>query len=116
MVTLDTQDELWGLAAAYFVAHLRGKATFCYGDTYTLKEPISKESEMLGYFVFAPSFLKKGDYTIVLPEQTIFLTGMYPLYKEEVELFRKIGLEKFWHSEGFDMYNVNRKNIAKGFS
>lgn len=114
-MTLDTQDEAWGLASGYFASQLRGKANFCYGETYTIKEPISKESDMVGYFVFVPSFLKKEDYTIELPDNTIFLSGLYPLYREEVDLFRKIGLERFWHLDGFDMYDVKRENLAKKY-
>jgi len=50
---------------------------------------------MEGYFTFVPSFLQKEEYTITLPDKSVILTGLYPLYKEEIELFRKIGLKEF---------------------
>lgn len=113
IVSLDTQDESWGLASAYFASQFRGAKRFSYGDLFTTDSPISEESEMAGYFLFTPSFLSKEEYTIELPDYKVFLSGMYPLYKEEVNLYNKIGLKDFWHLDGFDMYNVNRINLAK---
>jgi len=41
----------------------------------------------------------------------ISIAGLYPMYAEELEVFSKIGLDKFWHHPNFDLYNVNRKRI-----
>ena len=112
IVTLDSKDESWGFASAYFAASFRGEKKFSYGDLFTLDEPISKESDMVGYFIFAPSFLNQEQATIQLPTKTVHLVGMYPLYKEEIELYYKIGLKDFWHLDGFDMYNIGRKNLG----
>ena len=67
---------------------------------------------MCGFFVFAPSFLEPDQAVLQLPNYKIFLKGMYPIYKEEVAVYDEIGLEKFWHHDNFDMYNVNRKQIS----
>lgn len=112
ILSLDTQNRDWGLSAAHFAAHYRGQAAFGYGETFTQASPLTDESPMNGFFVFAPSFLDKKESTITLPDRTIHLAGLYPLYPEEVPLFRRIGLEAFWHKDGFDMYNIKRKNLA----
>ncbi len=112
VLTLETTDKAWGLAAGYFVSSFFNKKLFRYGDLFTLDSPLSDESKMSGFFIFAPSFLPPEDARFELSDRIINLVGMYPLYPEEVELYTKIGLEKFWHLDGFDMYGVQRKNLA----
>lgn len=112
IVSLDTEDKSWGMAAGFFASEYQGRKPFCYGDLFTLDAPISDESSMVGYFVFAPSFLTQQQATIALPNKTVHLAGMYPIYEEEIELYKKIGLEKFWKSDGFDMYDVKRRNLG----
>jgi hypothetical protein len=66
---------------------------------------------MNGFFVFAPSFLDQNEAKFVLSDRTIFLAGMYPLYNDEIDFYKQVGLERFWHAKEFDMYNVNRPEI-----
>ncbi|MGG1650094.1 suppressor of fused domain protein [Paenibacillus sp. NRS-1780] len=113
IISLETQDESWGLAAAYFAAEFRGVKGFSYADLFTLDEPISKESDMTGYFVFASAILEKEDSVIELPNKTIQLVGMYPLYKEEFDLMKRIGIKEFWHKKDYSIYSVNRANLAR---
>lgn len=112
IISLDTKNKQWGLSAAHFAAFYRGQAAFSYGETFTQLGPLTDESPMNGYFVFAPSFLDQEQSTIRLPDRTIHLAGLYPLYPEEIPLFRQIGLEAFWHRDGFDMYDIRRNNLA----
>lgn len=114
IVSLDTADRAWGHAAGFFAAEYRGEKRFRYGDVFTTDAPISDESEMRGYFVFAPSFLRPEEQRLELPGGPVTLTGLYPIYREEVPLLREIGLEAFWHSDGFDLYDVNRPNLGLG--
>lgn len=111
ILSLDTKDESWGIATAIFAAQFRGEKSFTYGSLFTTDVPISKESEMCGFFVFAPSFLKQEEATLCLPDYKIFLTGMYPIYNEEIAIYNEVGLERFWHHSNFDMYDVQRKKI-----
>lgn len=112
IVSLDTEDRAWGSAAGFFASSFQGIRSFCYGDLFTLDEPIADDSAMVGYFLFAPSFLDQEQATISLPDYDVHLAGMYPIYREEIELYRRIGLKRFWHADGFDMYDVNRPNLA----
>ncbi|AZK44859.1 suppressor of fused domain protein [Paenibacillus lentus] len=113
ILSLETQDESWGLAVAYFAAEFRGLKGFSYGDIFTLDTPIAKESEMTGFFTFATSILEKDDTSIKLPDKTIQLVGMYPIYKEEVDLLKRIGIKEFWHKEEYNIYSTNRPNLAR---
>lgn len=111
IVSLDSADYGWGLAAAYLASAFFDEKRFSYGDLFKLDDPFSNESPMNACFLFAPSFLDKEDSKFVLPDCTINLVGLYPMYDEEIEIYKKIGLEKFWHSEGFDLYNVHRSPV-----
>ena len=112
ILSLETKDKDWGFAMASFANLFAGEKSFTYCSVFTTDIPLSKESEMCGFFTFAPSFLDPDQAVFQLPDYKIFLTGMYPIYKEEVAVFDEIGLENFWHHNNFDMYNVNRKQVS----
>lgn len=112
IVSLDTNDKSWGFAAGFFASAFFNQKRFSYGDIFEIDDPISEESEMSAYLVFAPSFLDQEQATFELPDRTIHLQGLYPLFASEVDLYDQIGLEKFWHSDGFDMYDTQRKPVT----
>lgn len=112
MVSLNTQDEGWGLAAAFFAAQFRNEKSFSYGSLFTLDEPITQESAMSGFLVFAPSFLEPHQSALIMPDYKIYLKGLYPIYPEETAVYNAIGLEQFWHHPNFNMYDVNRPRIT----
>lgn len=66
---------------------------------------------MCGFFTFTPSFLKKRQSVSHLSDYKVFLYGMYPIYQEEISVYQEIGLDRFWHSNNIDIYNVKRKKI-----
>lgn len=112
MVSLDTKDPSWGMAAAYMAEAARGEFAFAYSQILNFDRPISEESAMSAFFLFAPSFLNQEQSKLTLPNKTIFLYGAYPLYPGENELIERVGLEKFWHTPGFDLYNVQRPDLS----
>ena len=75
MVCVDSQDEAWGFAAAWLAEAFRGEKSFKYGSLFTTDARISKESEMQGFFVFAPPILDREEYTVILPTKTVFISG-----------------------------------------
>jgi len=111
ITTLETTDENWGIASGIFAARNRGESSFAYGSLFTTDDPLSKESDMRGFLVFAPSFLSKDESVLYLPDYKIFLKGMYPIYREEVAVYNEIGLDEFWHSKNFGMYDVHRPKV-----
>ncbi|MGO4179853.1 suppressor of fused domain protein [Paenibacillus sp. TAF43_2] len=112
ILSLETNDPSWGFAIAHLVAERRGIKRFSFGDLFIFDEPVSEESDMVGFFAFAPSIIDNVTSRIETTDKPIFLTGMYPIYREEIELYNEVGLQEFWFTEGFDLYNVKRKNLA----
>ncbi len=112
MVSLNTKDKSWGLAAGYFASAFYREKLFIYGSLFTMEERISPESNMTGFFEYIPSFLSAEEATFILSDRKIILAGMYPVYREELDLFNKIGVENFFRMKDFDMYDVTRKNLG----
>jgi len=112
-ISLESSNIDWGQVVGYLANHLRDTCPFCYGDTIDFEEKISDDSEMSAFFIFAPSILEPEDYLHIDIGigYEISIAGLYPMYAEELEVFSKIGLDKFWHHPNFDLYNVNRKRI-----
>ena len=113
IVTLDTEDTSWGLAAGYFASAFFGEKRFSYGDVFKVDDSLSDESEMNGYFLFAPSFLDHDEAEFKLSERTIHLVGMYPVYNEEIDIYYDVGLERFWKADNFDMYDPKRLRVTE---
>ncbi len=111
IVTLDTTDRSWGLAAGYFASSFFNEKSFSYGDVFNLDDPISNESEMNALLAYAPSFLDRDQMIFEFSDRTVNLVGMYPLFNEEIDIYEKIGLEALWKTKGFHIYNPRRKRI-----
>ena len=111
MVSMKSQSKSWGMAAGHFASLFFAEKRFSYGDVFKFDNPISEEGAMNAYLLFAPSFLDKEKSKFVLPNRTVNLVGMYPIYDEEIEIYNRIGLKDFWHADGFEMYNPNRRRI-----
>ncbi|MFN8435355.1 MAG: suppressor of fused domain protein [Anaerolineales bacterium] len=111
MVSLESRERSWGLGIAYFASAFFDEKRFRYGDVFKIDTPISPESSMNGFLVFAPPFSTQEDFTFNLSDRKICLVGMYPIYDKEIEFYDKVGLKEFWHTDGFEIYNSKRKII-----
>jgi hypothetical protein len=111
IVTMESENPSWGMAAGYFASAFFGEKKFSYGDMFKLDDPISDEGEMNAYLMFAPSFLDREQSKFILSDRTINLIGAYPLFDEEIAIYDRIGLKAFWHAEGFEMYNPKRDRV-----
>lgn len=112
IVSVESADIAWPLAAAYFAAEFRGKKRFCYGDVFTTDAPLAGDTEMDGFLVFAQSILEKDYASVNLDGYKVHLSQMYPIYRRELKLYSEIGLEAFWKHPGFDIYNPERKPLV----
>lgn len=111
IVTMQGADPGWGLAAGHFASSFFGEKRFSYGDMFKLDTPFTGESEMNAYLLFAPGFLNRDEARFVLPDRTIHLCGMYPLYDDEIAIYDRVGLEAFWHAEGFALDDPRRGRV-----
>ena len=114
ILTVKSADESWALAMAFLAERFRGEKSFTYGSLFTLDEPISSESPIRGFLVFAPAILDHEALKLRLPTKTVNLSGMYPIHAGEIELMQKIGLEEFWRRSEIDMHEVTRADVPAG--
>jgi hypothetical protein len=112
MVSLQSSNKNWGLGIAYFASAFFNEKSFRYGDVFKIDDPISPESSMNGFLVFAPPFSTQADFTFDLSDRKIALVGMYPVYEREIAYYDQVGLEKFWHTDGFE-FNDPKREIIK---
>jgi hypothetical protein len=113
-ISVKSTNIDWGQVVGFIANKLRGECPFCYGDIVNFGEPISGDSDMDAFFIFAPSTLDKENYLNIDIgfDYKINISGLYPMYSDEREIFYQIGLEKFWHHPNFDNYSVRRKRIT----
>ena len=112
LITVESTNQEWGRAAGFAAARFQTESNFTYGDILDFEQPISDDSSMQAFVLFAPSILDRADYTnITLDYYKVNIIGMYPLYKQEIETINRIGLEKFMNHPEYNMYSVNRKII-----
>ncbi|HZN69303.1 MAG TPA: suppressor of fused domain protein [Tepidisphaeraceae bacterium] len=117
MICVNSTDPAWAMAITDIAEQHRGDFTFSYGQTINFNARISPDSEMSGFFLFAPSFptraFQQEETKVVLPATTVHLKGMYPMYDGEIDLYRRLGLERFWKLDGFDPWDVRRPDLSK---
>ncbi len=111
IVSVQSMDIAWPCAAADFAAYFRGKKRFIYGDVFTSDDPLAPDTRMNGFFVFAQSILPKELASVQLNDYKVHLSQLYPIYRDELAVYDRIGLEAFWKHESFDMYDITRDPI-----
>lgn len=113
VLCVESEDSAWGWAIADVAAQLRGKCPFSVGNTINFREQIAAYSAMSAFFVFFPTVLDREAATIRLPDRTVHIVGMYPIYEGEIGLIERIGPVAFWHSDNFDPYSVRRPDLSE---
>lgn len=114
MIRLDTDNIQWALGMAYLVEAFREEKSFGWQTVLTMEEPIADESEMRGFFTFAPPLIEgevaeyqRGN------DIPIILSGFYPIYLGERDILPLMGLKAFWHHELYDPFSVTRPDLSK---
>jgi len=111
-ICVRSHDPAWILAIAHLAEALSQDCPFCYGNTINFGEPISQESAMDGFVVFAPIALDPADARVdVGDDLPIHIAGMYPTYASERRFIAEQGLEAFWQ-KNWDPYDVARLPVA----
>jgi suppressor of fused protein SUFU len=112
-ISVQSDDDRWGLAVGLIAERLRGSCPFSYGNTIRFGQPVTPESELTAFVVFAPSILERDDLQtdVSAPghegHDIIHLMGMYPIHATEQQFISEHGLEAFWKCE-WDMYDTTR--------
>jgi len=112
LINVASNNIDWALAAGFLVKKYRGRCPFSYGNIIRFGERITKESEMTAFFVFAPSLFDQEETYVKLPDRTINLVQIYPIYEEEIELITSVGVQNFFQNEEIDFCDVHRQNMG----
>lgn len=114
IISVESTDIAWPLAAAELARGLRGDCPFAYGNVINFGAPVAEGSQMDAFVVFAPAILDREAFLgiDVGGPQPLNLAGLYPIHAAEGQVIEEIGLEAFWHHEGFDPYSVTRPPIV----
>jgi hypothetical protein len=112
-LSVESKELAWGQVTGFLANSLRGKSPFSYGHTINFGEPIANDSEMSAFLIFAPAVIQKEHYLDINigTDYKVNIAGLYPIYEEEIAVYNKIGLEKFWKHPDFDPFNVRRPRI-----
>jgi len=112
VVSVDSLDTAWPCAAGVFAADYRGKSRFCFGDVFTTDGPLAPDTKMDAFLIFALSILPQELQTVQMDHYKVHLSQFYPIYRSELPLYEKLGLERFFKHPQFDIYDVGRKPIT----
>jgi hypothetical protein len=109
-ITVQSADVGWPVAVAIMAERLRGDCPFEFGNTVNIGEPITAETEMTGFAIFAPLFPEdKDDCRIeVGADLPIFIAGCYPIHRSEMDFITERGLEEFWRLD-WDPFDIRRQ-------
>jgi hypothetical protein len=113
VISVISRDQRWATAAASLADGLRGSAAFRYGETIDFGEPVSADSSMSAFVIFAPAVLEREDCVGIdvgdsLP---INLIGLYPIHDVERRWIDAHGLEAFWRLD-WNPYDVGRAPVV----
>ena len=113
IMSVESTDINWAKVLGFLVSSYEQQIDFTYGEVINFGEKISTDSDMDSFFIFAPSILEREDFLdIDVLEYKINLTGIYPIYSDEIKAIDTVGLEKFMKNPSYDMYAVNRPVIS----
>lgn len=116
LIAVQSADDHWSRAAGLLAANIPD-CPFTYGTVLNFGQPISQESAMDHFVVFAPAILDRDDFLNVLdapegapPQDVVNLAGLYPIHASEAAAISDGRLEEFWKS-GADLYDVTRPPV-----
>jgi hypothetical protein len=112
VVSVNSDDRNWALAAGHVVRIYRGESSFSYGTVLEVGDRPSDQSAMSAFFLFAPLVLDQSQARVVLADRVINFVQAYPIYEREVALVRQLGPTDFFKSPGVDWFDIRRPALA----
>jgi hypothetical protein len=113
IVSVKSLDHSWGLCIGDIVRNHRSKDLFSQGTMLHFRQRIADDSRMTSFLVYACTLLDQTDQRIVLPDRVVGLSQAYPIYEEEAELVKRMGVRSFFWDLGVDFYDVTRRSTAE---
>ena len=114
LVSVDSEDISWVMAAADIVLKHRGNAAFQVGDTINFNAQVSKESGMSSFFIWHQGLINESHELICLPEWHVRILQLFPIYDDERLIIKEHGPD--WLMELVDdPSDVKRESVASKF-
>jgi hypothetical protein len=112
VISVDNTDRTWGLAIGELARRHRGRCPFSYGNVVRFGTPVSKDSPMSAFLIFAPTIIDVEQCHIILRNKVINIVQAYPIYEEEIAVVEQYGAQDFFMRKDIDFYNVRRENVG----
>jgi hypothetical protein len=118
-LTVESVEDDWVSAVARLVEWNRSHHSFMPGSLFHYGKVIASDTLMDSFLIFndtigeevpmAPTFAQP----IQIVDETIRIFQVYPLYHDEVEMIRKVGIRKFTGLREYSPYQVQRPDLSK---
>lgn len=108
VISVNSLDSSWPLAMGELIRNGRDNCLFNYGMILNFGQPISDESPMDRFLVYACAVLDESDLTVNLEDRKVHLSQIYPIHQSEVAVIKDVGVDRFVHSLGIDLFDVSR--------
>lgn len=109
VISVNSLDSAWPLAMGELIRNGRDHCLFSYGMILNFGQPVSDESPMSSFLVYACTVLDETDLTVQLSDRKVHLSQVYPIHQSEIPIIKDIGVEQFIHHLGIDLFDVNRQ-------
>jgi len=111
VISVDSKDTAWAIAMGEIIRNGRGECLFSYGEIFNFDRPVSDESGMSSFLVFACDVLDSADLKVILSDRIVYISQIYPIYKEETATIKALGGERFFTSLSIDFFNTKRAPV-----
>jgi hypothetical protein len=109
VISVNSLDSSWPLAMGELIRNGRDRCLFSYGMILNFGQPVSDESAMSCFLVYACTVLDEADLTVQLPDRKVHLSQLYPVYQSEAAIIKDVGVERFVHHLDIDLFDVKRR-------
>lgn len=112
VLCLRSENTDFPLVLAEVASQLKTSCQFVYGDVLDCGNPISDQTSMTGYVLFAPSVLDPSQWQVSFgSEDQVELVGAYPVFDGEAEFMQRHGLQAWFRDPRFEMYSTGRMPV-----
>jgi hypothetical protein len=108
VISVDSVDAAWPLALGELIRNGREKCTFGYGMVLNFGQPISDESPISSFLVYACTILNENDLSVKLRDRKVHLSQIYPVHQSEIPLIKSIGPDRFVFDLRINLFDVRR--------
>lgn len=118
-ITVESAKDDWISAVARLVEWNRTSHPFLPGSLFHYGQAVASDTQMDSFLVFneeigeAKQIVPSSQRAVQLQNETIQIYQIYPLYHNEVELIKKVGIRKFAGLREYAPYQVQRPDLSE---